>query len=96
MFSTVSVISQRIGQGSRFAAIISDMGRLEWGSFVPDAGVQLALQIQPRGVPLFFYTSSALSAGMQEAVQLIGAAGISSRRTDLVRFVRQVAFGAPP
>jgi len=29
-------------------------------------------------------------------VQLIGAAGISSRRTDLVRFVRQVAFGAPP
>lgn len=84
------------GQGSRFAAIISDMGRVEWGSFVPDAGVQLALQIQPLGVPVFFYSSASLSAGMQEAVQLIGAAGISSRRTDLVRFVRQVAFGAPP
>lgn len=69
----------------RYGAILSDMGRTENGTDVPDAGMRLLRAIVDSGmnIPVLFYTGSFAASAYGEEAMATGAAVITSSPTVL-------------
>jgi CheY-like chemotaxis protein len=69
----------------RYGAVLSDMGRTENGTNIPDAGMRLlsAIRDSDRNIPILFYTSSFAATEYAEEATAAGANVITSSPTVL-------------
>lgn len=74
----------------RYGAILSDMGRTENGTEVPDAGMRLLKAVQDSGmeIPVLFYTSSFAERTYGKASVEAGAVMITSSPTVLSEYLQ--------
>ncbi len=72
-----------------YSVIISDMGRKEDGSYNADAGLDLLKGIRKRSrdVPFIIYSSSAAARDYGDQAIALGATGITSSPTELLRIL---------
>jgi CheY-like chemotaxis protein len=74
----------------RYGAILSDMGRTENGTNVPDAGIRLlrAVRDSRKNTPVLFFTSSFAASEYAEEAAAQGATVITSSPTILFEYLR--------
>jgi CheY-like chemotaxis protein len=88
--STREAVTMTGDRWSHYAVVISDMGRLEDGQSIPDAGIQLVTLIRDAGsaVPFFIYTNRRGRERRSDAIQA-GADGLTTSPTELLNLVRR-------
>lgn len=88
--------TRRFDGGARYAAVVSDMGRIEGGRRVDDAGVVLVREIKARfpALPVFVYCSPQALSAFGEVARAAGVNHITSSGTRLLSELRAVL--APP
>lgn len=79
----------RLSAGLQPSIIISDMGRVEDGVLISDAGLRLLKSVRESGnsVPFFFYTSSHSAQRLGQRAKDEGANGITSSPLQLSRLI---------
>jgi CheY-like chemotaxis protein len=81
---------QRLGGGGHYAAVVSDMGRIEAGRRVDDAGVKLAQEVKARfpALPVLVYSSPQALAAHGAAARAAQVNHITSSGTRLLSELR--------
>jgi CheY-like chemotaxis protein len=90
--STAQGLEQLLRRHLPVAAVITDMGRVEGGSYDPRAGLALTEQVRAAGisVPVFVYTSSRGLRTTRTEAQRAGAEGATASSFELFEFLRRV------
>jgi CheY-like chemotaxis protein len=83
-----------LGSSGRFGAIISDMGRIEDGSFKPEAGMAVIGLARDQGLdsPVFIYSSAPTIARTRERALEAGAAGATASATELMQMLGRIGL----
>jgi CheY-like chemotaxis protein len=83
-------------QKSQFALVITDMGRMEDGKFVADAGLQLIADIREREssdgspkTPVLVYCSPKAAAAYGQRARDAGADGVTASTTELLQQIAE-------
>jgi|HubBroStandDraft_6_1064221.scaffolds.fasta_scaffold30682_4 CheY-like chemotaxis protein len=81
-------------QNRHYAAVITDMGRREDGSYKGDAGLQLIKDIreQHNNVPIFVYTSTSQVSRKKKQVEDAGANGLTASPVELLEMLHRSLY----
>ena len=91
MLSTGDAVHALVEEGRPVDVVISDMGRLEGGTYNRRAGLELirALRAENFDKAIYVYCSSESAERMREEIERAGAQGITSSQVELFDMLRR-------
>ena len=91
MLSTRDAVHALVEEGRPVDVVISDMGRLEGGTYNRRAGLELirALRAESFDKAIYVYCSSESAERMREEIERAGAQGITSSQVELFDMLRR-------
>ena len=91
MLSTEDAVRILVEEGQPVDVVISDMGRLEDGSYNRTAGLELirALRTEDFNEPIYVYCSATSARGLRDEVYRAGGSGITSSQVELLEILHR-------